>query len=112
MRINKTYSGQQLIPLHNKAKRLLSQKKSLKEIAKKVGRHERTVRRWRDQFKWEGYKNPKEGYIAGKGFVEKRKEAKKMYEAGDSPKKISRVLSVRIGTIYVWKRMNNWKEQI
>ena len=107
---HKTYKGQVLEVLYDKAKSLFLEKKTFTEIGRKVKRHERTVRRWRDQFKWPGYSKKKKGYVAGKGYVQKQQKAKEMYESGDSPKRIRNQLCVSLGTVYSWIKKGQWEE--
>ena len=105
------YRNQNIDKLEDKAKRLYKLDWCFKDIGIAVGRHERTIKRWYDRSNWEGKKR-REGYVAGKGFVEKRKEAKILYEQKNYwPKKIANECDVSLSAIYSWRKLDHWKEK-
>ena len=103
----KKYRSQNIDKLKEKAERLYKLDWSFVEIGIVLGRHERTIKRWYDAGSWGGKKR-RDDYVAGKGFIERRKKAKVMYLEGDWPKKIASRLDVSLSSIYAWRKLDQW----
>ena len=110
MKIITQYKGQNLKELHKKAEKLFMEGNNEEEIGKKVDRNSRTIRRWRELFGW--IKEIKtDDYVYRKGYVGKRELGKQYYKEGDSPKRIANRLEISLGSVYNYRRQDNWEEK-
>lgn len=104
----KKYRNQNIDVLKEKAEKLYKLDWTFVEIGIVLGRHERTIKRWYDKGKWGGKKR-RDDYIAGKGFIERRKKAKELYEKKNYwPKKIANECEVSLSSIYSWRKLDQW----